>query len=58
MNGCEMVKLELGGLCLEPFEKSNFVVMEVRALEDVEVPLVLLSMSWRVVDMTGNGGLS
>ena len=57
MNGHEMVKLELGGLCSEPFKKSDFIVMEVRALENVEVPLMLLSMSQWVVDVTSNGGL-
>ena len=57
MNGCKMLKFELGGLPSEPFEKSDFVIVEVRVLKDVKVPLVLLSVSWQVVDVTSNGGL-
>ena len=58
MNGHEMIKLELGGLCPEPFEKGNFIVMEIGVLEDVKVSLTLLSMGQQVVDVAGNGGLS
>ena len=58
MNGCEMVKFELGSLHLEPFEKGNFIIVEVGALKDVKVPLTLLSMSWWVIDVARNGGLS
>ena len=53
----EVLELELGGLHTEPFEKGDFIVVEVRLLKDVDVPLVLLSMSWRVVNVTSNGGL-
>ena len=58
MDSGEPVKLKLCGLGTEPLEKSDFVVVEVGLLEDVKVPLVLLSMSWRVVDVAGNGGLT
>ena len=54
----EVLKLELGGLCSEPLEKCDLVVVEIGALEDVKVPLTLLCMSQRVVDVAGNGGLT
>ena len=57
VDGGEPVKLELGGLCLKPLNESNFIVVEVGSLEDIEVPLTLLLMSWQVVNVTGNGGL-
>ena len=53
----EPVELKLCSLGMEPFEESDFIIMEVRSLEDVEVPLALLSVSRRVVDVAGNGGL-
>ena len=55
---CEVLKFELGGLCSEPLEECDLVVMEIGALEDVKVPLMLLCVSWRVVNMAGNGGLT
>ena len=58
VDGGEVLELELGGLCSEPLEECNLVVMETGALEDVEVPLTLLCVSRRVVDMAGNGGLA
>ena len=58
VDGGEVLELELGGLCSEPFEECNFVVVEIGALEDVEVPLTLLCVSQQVVDMAGNGGLA
>ena len=58
VDGGEVLELELGGLCSEPFEECNFVVVEIGALEDVKVPLTLLCMSRQVVDMAGNGGLA
>ena len=57
MDSSEPVKLELGGLCLEPFDESDFVFVKVRSLEDIEDPLTLLFMSQWVVNVTGNGGL-
>ena len=57
VDGREPVKLELHSLSLEPFEESDFVVMEIGLLEDVDVPLTLLCVRQRVVDMTRNGGL-
>ena len=57
VDGSEVLELELRGLCSEPLEECNFVVVEIGALEDVKVPLMLLCVSWWVVDMAGNGGL-
>ena len=53
----EAVKLELGDLGLEPLGKGDFVVVEVRPLEDIKVPLVLLCMRRWVVNVASNGGL-
>ena len=58
VDGSEVLELELGGLCSEPLEECNLIVVEIGALEDVEVPLTLLCVSRRVVDMAGNGGLT
>ena len=54
---CEVLEFELGGLCSEPLEKGNLIVVEVGSLKGIKVPLPLLSMGRRVVDMAGNGGL-
>ena len=53
----ELVKLKLRDLGSESLGKSDFVVVEVRPLEDIEVPLVLLCVCWGVVNMASNGGL-
>ena len=58
VDGGEVLKFELGGLCSEPLEECDLVVMEIGALEDVKVPLMLLCMSRQVVDVAGNGGLT
>ena len=58
VDGGEVLELELGGLCSEPLEKCNLVIVEIGALKDVKVPLTLLFVSWRVVDMAGNGRLT
>ena len=58
VDGGKVLKLELGGLCSEPLEKCDLVVMEIGALEDVKVPLTLLCMSRRIIDVAGNGGLT
>ena len=42
----EVLELELGGLCSEPFKKCDFIIMEIGELEDVKVPLTLLCVSW------------
>ena len=54
---CEVLKFELGGLCSEPLKECDLVVVEIGALADVKVPLTLLFMSRRVVNVAGNGGL-
>ena len=58
VDGGEVLELKLGGLCSEPLEECNLVVVEIGAFEDVKVPLMLLCMSQRVVDVAGNGGLT
>ena len=55
---CEVLEFELGGLCSEPLEKGNLVVVEVGSLEGIKVPLPLLSMGRWVEDMASNGGLT
>ena len=58
VDGGEVLELDLGGLCSEPLEECNLVVVEIGVLEDVEVPLTLLCVSRQVVDMASNGGLA
>ena len=54
----EVLKFELGVPGTEPFEERNFVVREERSLEDVCDPLTLLCVRRRVIDVSGNGGLT
>ena len=54
----EVLKFELGVPGMEPFKEHDFVVMEERLLKDICDPLMLLCMCRRVVDVTGNGGLT
>ena len=54
----EVLKFELGVPSTEPFEECDFIVREERSLKDVCDPLTLLCMCRRVIDVTGNGGLS
>ena len=58
VDGGEVLEFELGGLCSEPLKKCDLIVVEIGALEDVKVPLMLLCMSRRVVDVASNGGLT
>ena len=53
----ELVKLELGDLGSESLSKGDFVVVEVRPLKDIKIPLALLCVRRRVVNVAGNGGL-
>ena len=53
----EPVELELGDLGSEPLGKGDFIVVEVRPLEDIEVPLALLCVRRWVVNVASNGGL-
>ena len=55
---CEVLKFELGVPGTKPFKECDFVVGEERSLKDVYDPLTLLCVHRRVVDMTGNGGLT
>ena len=54
----EVLKFELGVPSTEPFEEHDFIVGEERLLKDVCDPLPLLCMHQRVIDVTGNGGLT
>ena len=54
----EVLEFKLGVPGTELFEERNFVVGEERLLKDVCNPLMLLCMRQRVVDVTGNGGLT
>ena len=54
----ESLEFELDILCMEPFEKSDFVIVQKGALEDINDSLPLLCMCRQVVDVAGNGGLS
>ena len=54
----ELLKFELEVSCMEPLEESDFVIVQERSLEDIGDPLMLLCMCWRVIDVTGNGGLT
>ena len=54
----EVLEFELGVPGTEPFEERNFVVREERSLKDVCDPLTLLCVRRRVVNVTGNGGLT
>ena len=58
VDGGEVLKFKLGVLGTEPFEEHNLVVGKGRSLEDVCDPLTLLCVRRRVIDVTGNGGLS
>ena len=54
----EVLEFELGVPGTEPFKERDFVVGEERSLKDICNPLTLLCVRWRVVDVTGNGGLT
>ena len=54
----ESLEFELDVSCTEPFKKSDFVVVQKGALEDISDSLLLLCMCRRVVDVARNGGLS
>ena len=58
MDGSEMLEFKLDVPGAEPCKERDFVIMEGRSLEDVSGPLMFLCVRRRVVDMTGNGGLS
>ena len=58
MYASEPLEFELEVPCSEPFEESDFVVMQERLLKDIGDPLTLLCMHRRVIDVAGNGGLS
>ena len=54
----EVLEFELSVPGTEPFKERDFVVGEERSLKDVCDPLTLLCMRRRVIDVTGNGGLT
>ena len=54
----EVLEFELGVPGSEPFKECDSIVREERSLKDICNPLMLLCMCWRVVDVTGNDGLT
>ena len=54
----ESLKFKLDVLCTEPFEKSDFIIMQKRALKDISDSLPLLCVRRRVIDVAGNGRLT
>ena len=57
VDGHEPVKLKLYSLGLKPFDESDFVIVDIGSLEDIEVPLMLLCIRQWVVNVARNGGL-
>ena len=47
----ELLEFKLDVLCMEPFEKSDFVIVQERLLKDVSDSLMLLCVHWQVVDV-------
>ena len=58
VDSSELLEFKLEVSCTEPLKESDFIVMQERPLEDIGDPLMLLCVRWRVIDVTGNGGLS
>ncbi|KIM61998.1 hypothetical protein SCLCIDRAFT_25457 [Scleroderma citrinum Foug A] len=54
----EVLEFELGVPGTEPFKERDFVVMEERSFKNVGNPLALLCMRRRIVDVSGNDGLT
>ena len=54
----ELLEFELEVSCTEPFEESDFIVVQERPLEDIGDPLMLLCVRRWVIDVAGNGGLN
>ena len=54
----EVLEFELGVPGTEPFKERDFVVVEERSFENVGNPLALLCVRRRVVDVSGNDGLT
>ena len=54
----EVLEFELGVPGTKPFKEGNFVIGEERSLEDVCNPLTFLCVRRRVIDVSGNGGLT
>ena len=54
----EPLEFKLEVLHSEPFEESDFVVVQEWPLKDVGDPLTLLCVRRRVIDVAGNGGLN
>ena len=58
VDGSKVLEFELGVPGMEPFKERDFVVVEERPFENVGDPLMLLCVCRRVVDVTGNDGLT
>ena len=52
--GSKVLKFKLDVSHTEPFEESNFIVVQERLLKDTGNSLTLLCMHQRVVDVAGN----
>ena len=57
VNSSEVLEFELGVLCTEPLEESNFIIVQERPLKNVGNPLALLCVCQWVVNVARNGGL-
>ena len=53
----ESLGFELDVSCTEPFEESDFIVVQEGLLKDVGDPLALLCVRWQVVNVAVNGRL-
>ena len=53
----ESLGFELDVSCTEPFEESDFIVVQEGPLKDVGDPLALLCVRWQVVNVAVNGRL-
>ena len=54
----ESLKFKLDVSCMEPFEKSDFIIVQKRVLKDISDSLPLLCVRRRVIDVAGNGRLT
>ena len=57
VSSSESLEFELEVSCMEPLKESDFVIVQKGPLEDIKVPLALLCVRRRVVNVAGNGGL-
>ena len=58
VNSSESLEFKLEVSCTELLKESDFIVVQERPLKNVGDPLALLCVRQRVVNVTGNGGLT